>query len=101
MEINIQFVKMQTSESMEAFVTKKINKLALKYDWIINVAVFYKIEKDPKGKGKKCEIQLSLQGPRIFASSNRNSFEAATDETIRDLEKQLKKRKKEMKPYVK
>ena len=100
MEINIQFVKMQTSESMEAFVTKKLNKLAEKYDWIINTAVFYKLEKDPKGKGKICDIQLSLVGPRIFASSNENSFEAATDKTIDDLEKQLKKRKTDMKPHL-
>ena len=100
MEINIQFVKMQTSESMEAFVTKKLTKLVTKYDWIINATVFYKLEKDPKGKGKICDIQLSLIGPRIFASSNENSFEAATDKTINDLKVQLKKRKKDMKPHL-
>ena len=99
MEINVQFVKMQTSESMEAFVIKKLNRLAKRYDWIIRVDVFYKKENDPKGKGRICEMQLSLYGPRIFAASNKESFEAATDETIRDLEKQLKKRKKELKPY--
>ena len=99
MEINIQFVKMQTSEHMEAFVTKKLKRLAKKYDWIINVDVFYKLENDPKRKGKICDMQLSLYGPRIFASSNEVTFEEATDKTIKDLEKQLKKRKKEMKPY--
>ena len=61
--------------------------------------VFYKLEKDPKGKGKICEIQLSLSGPRIFAVSNEESFQEATDETINDIEKQLEKRKKELKPY--
>lgn len=100
MEINIQFVKMPTSEHMEAFAIKKLNKLAKKYDWIIKAEVFYKLDKIPKGKGKICEIQLSLPGPRIYASSNEESFEAATDETIRDLERQLKKRKGEMKPYI-
>jgi len=100
MEITVQFVKMQTSESMEAFAIKKIKKLAKKYDWIIKVDVFYKLENDPKGKGKICEMQLSLYGPRIFASSNKETFEDATDSTIRDLEKQLKKRKSEMKPHM-
>ena len=100
MQVNTQFVKMQTSESLEAFATKKIEKLAKKYDWIIKTEVFYKLENDPKGKGKICEMQLSLQGPRIFASSNETTFEEATDKTIKDLRKQLKKRKQGMKPYI-
>lgn len=99
MEITVQFVKMDTSEFMEDFAIKKLNKLAKKYATIIKADVFYKKEKDPKGKGKICEIQLSLPGPRIFAASNEESFQIATDETISDLEKQLKKRKSELKPY--
>lgn len=99
MEIIIQFVKMPTSEHMDAFAIKKLDKLAKKFDWIIKANVFYKLEKDPKGKGKICNIELSLPGPRINASSNKEGFEFATDETIRDLEKQLKKRKKEMRTY--
>ena len=99
MEITVQFVKMDTSESMERFVIKKLNKLAKKYSTILNANVFYKREKDPKGKGKICEMQLSLPGPRIFASSNEESFQIATDETINDIEIQLKKRKSEFKPY--
>ncbi len=99
MEIIIQFVKMPTSEHMEAFVLKELKKLDKKYERIIKTDVFFKLEKDPKGKGKICDIQLSLPGPRIFASSNEESFEAATHETIRDLKKQLKKRKSEMKSF--
>lgn len=100
MEINIQFVKMPTSEFMEDFVVKELHKLAKKYEWLIKADVFYKQEKDPKGKGKICDIQLSLPGPKIFATSNEESFEASTDETIRDLKIQLKKRKGEMKPHL-
>jgi putative sigma-54 modulation protein len=99
MEINIQFVKMPTSEFMEEFALKELKKLNKKYDFIIKCDVFYKLEKNPKGKGKICEIQLSLPGPRIFAMSDEVSFELATDETIRDLKVQLEKRKQELKPY--
>lgn len=100
MKINVQFEKLDTSEFMEAFALKKLNKLGEKYNWIINAEVFYKQEKDPKGKGKICKIELSLVGAKIFAFSNETSFKEATAETIRDLEKQLEKRKKEMKPYL-
>lgn len=101
MEINIQFIKMQTSESMEAFVIKRLNKLAKHYDWIIKAQVAFKLENDPRNKGRICEIELSAPGPRLFASSVEDNFELATDQTIKDLEKQLKKRKAEMRPHLK
>ncbi len=100
MEINIQFVKMLTSETMEAFATKKLEKLAKHYDWVIKADVSYKLDNDSKKKGKICDIQLSLPGPRLFATSTAENFELATDKTIRDLGKQLKKRKAEMKPHI-
>lgn len=100
MEVNIQFQKMPTSEYMEGFVQKKLAKLEKRYEWLIKADVLYKYEKVPNGKGKICEIQLSLPGPRIFASSDEENYELATDNTIRDLDKQLKKRKSEMKPHL-
>jgi putative sigma-54 modulation protein len=100
MEINVQFVKMQTSEAMEAYVRMKLEKLGNKHDSIIRADVFYKLENDPKGKGKICEIQLSQYGPKIFASSNSKFFEEATDKTIDDLKKLLSRRKGKMKPYL-
>lgn len=96
MEVIVQFVKMPTSETMETFVNERLEKLEKKYDWIIKADVFYKLENDPTGKGKICDIRLSVPGPRIFATSDEKSWEAATDETIRDIEKQLKKRKSSM-----
>ena len=101
MEINVQFVKMRSGEIMEAFAKKKLNKLEKRYDWVIKADVFYKLEKDAKKKGKICEIQLSMPGPRIFATSNEENFELATDKSIRDLDKQLKKRKADMRPHLK
>ncbi len=91
---------MQTSETMEAFAIKKLNKLSKRYDWIIKAQVTFKIENDPRNKGRICEIELSVPGPRIFASSVAENFELATDETISDLEKQLSKRKATMRPHL-
>lgn len=93
MTIDIQYVKMSNSESMNAIVTEKLEKLAQKYDWLIRAEVFFKVENDKKGMGKICEIQLSAPGPRIFAKSEDNDFEKAAIETIHDLERQLAKRK--------
>ena len=100
MKIDIQFVNMPTSETMEAYTIKKLQRLAKRDDAIIYSNVFFKKEKDPKGNGRICEIELSLSGPRLFASSNEKNYELAVKNTISDLEKQLKKRKGIVKPYL-
>ncbi len=100
MKTNIQFVQMPTSESMEEYVHEKLNKLYKKYDWVIKSDVSFKKENDPKGEGKICDVELSLPGPKIYATSNEKNFEMAFKESLGDIEKQLKKRKQEMKPYM-
>jgi putative sigma-54 modulation protein len=91
---------MDSSPSVEQLLLKKLNKLYKKYDWILKANVFFKLEKGSVGKGKICEIRLSVPGPRIFAISDEDSFEMATDETIKDLKRQLKTRKGKMNPHM-
>jgi len=87
-------------KTMQNYAIEKLEKMARKYDSIISVEVFFKKENDPKGNGKICEMEVSLSGPRIFASSNEKNFEVAVKNTISDLEKQLEKRKAIAKPYA-
>ncbi|MAO07119.1 MAG: ribosomal subunit interface protein [Alteromonas sp.] len=92
MTSDIQFVKMPTSEALTQFTTEKLNKLSSKYSWVIHADVFFKTENNATQE-KTCEMELSLPGPKIFASSTEKNFELAVKQTISDLEKQLKKRK--------
>lgn len=93
MTINIQYQQMPTSESLSEIVTRKLKKLAHKYEFLIRADVTFKLESDPTGNGKVCDIEISAPGPRIFAKSTENNFEKAAAETIHDLERQLRKRK--------
>ncbi len=93
MTINIQYVKMPTSEAMSEYVEKKLQKIADKYEWLIRADVSFKLENNVYGKGNICEMELSLPGPKIFATSTEETFEGAAKKTLADLEKQLKKRK--------
>ncbi|WP_055442310.1 ribosome hibernation-promoting factor, HPF/YfiA family [Lacinutrix himadriensis] len=93
MTINIQYVHMATSEAMNDYVTEKLSVLAKKYEWIINAEVHFEVENNAKTNGKICKIELSAPGPRIFAMSDESNYEDAVKNTIKDLEKQLKKRK--------
>ena len=86
MKVIIQFVQTAQRKGVEELVKQKVDDLGQKYDWLIGADVFFKEENDTDGKGKICEIRLSLPGPRIFASSDEDSFENSVAETIRDLE---------------
>ncbi|MBT8260450.1 MAG: ribosome-associated translation inhibitor RaiA [Flavobacteriaceae bacterium] len=95
MTINFQYVRMAKSEAMNEFAKERLDKLAKKYDWIINAQVHFKAEHDSKKQnGRVCKMELSVPGPRIFAESYEDTFEKAIKNTIQDLDKQLRKRKK-------
>jgi putative sigma-54 modulation protein len=84
---------MATSESMNEYVHRKLKKLSKKYHWLINAEVHFEHGQNSHGKNKICKIELSAPGPRIFATSIEDNYEDAVKNTIKDLEKQLKKRK--------
>jgi putative sigma-54 modulation protein len=99
MTVNIQYVQLDRSESLDAFIEKHLQKLTKKYEWLINADVSIKEDAKDNVNGKICSIELSLPGPRIFATSNERNYELAVKETISDLEKQLKKRKETFKTH--
>lgn len=100
MKTIIQFVQMPTSEALEAYVNEKMNILYTKYDWIIKADVFFKKGNTTTGKGRVCTIELSVSGPKIYAISNEGNYEHAFKETVKDIERQLKKRKATLKPHL-
>ncbi len=96
MTIHMQYVQMPESESLSRIVTRNLQKLSHKYDFVIRADVFFKLGQGNDGKDKICEIQLSAPGPRIFAKSAETNFEKAASETVSDLERQLRKRKEKL-----
>ncbi|MCA0131939.1 HPF/RaiA family ribosome-associated protein [Winogradskyella alexanderae] len=99
MTVNFQYVNTDVSETLSAFITEKLEKLANKFEFIISAQVYIKHDDKDHKAGKICNIELSLPGPRIFATSNEREYELAASETINDLTRQLKKRKQVYKTH--
>lgn len=93
MQILFQFVKLKHSDRLATQASEKLSKINSRYQDITRADVFFKKENTPGTDGHVCDIRLSLPGTQIHATSNENSFEEAINETVRDLEDQLKKRK--------
>ncbi|MGC6430297.1 MAG: ribosome hibernation-promoting factor, HPF/YfiA family [Jejuia sp.] len=99
MTVNFQYVDVDVSETLSSFTQDKLEKLFNRYEFLINASVYFKQDEKDHEKGKICNIELSLPGPRIYATSNEHNFEVSVRETISDLERQLKKRKQVYKAY--
>jgi putative sigma-54 modulation protein len=100
MDINFEYDNVNASPRLEQLVTDKLNNLVDKYDFIIRADVFLKTENTSSNDtGMICNIRLSIPGPRLFAESSHDSFEASIKESVNDLDRQLKKRKEKMKSH--
>lgn len=93
MTVNFQYVDVDVSETLSAFTEEKLEKLFNRYEFVISATVHFKHEGSDHEAGKICSMELSLPGPRIFATSNTHNYEVSVRDTISDLERQLKKRK--------
>lgn len=99
MTVNIQYVGVDVSETLSDFAEEKLKKMFNRYEFLISATVHFKQDENQHDIGKICNIELSLPGPRIFATSNERNFEVSVRETINDLDRQLKKRKEVYKTH--
>ncbi|MEP2059938.1 ribosome hibernation-promoting factor, HPF/YfiA family [Maribacter litoralis] len=100
MEIIYEYDGVTASERLESYTEEKLKKLHTKFDDIIRADVFLKQENTSSDEtGMICNIRLSLPGPRIFAEASNQNFEESVNESISELQRQLKKRKEKMKTY--
>jgi putative sigma-54 modulation protein len=99
MQIIYKYHDVRASERLEKIAEEKLESLGTKFDFVHRADVFFKTQNRSDDEEQICDIRLSMPGPRIFASTNAETFEAAMAETISDLEDQLRKHKEKMKKY--
>ncbi|WP_281542377.1 ribosome hibernation-promoting factor, HPF/YfiA family [Maribacter aestuarii] len=99
MQIIYEYHDVSGSPRLEELSKEKLEYLHKKYDFVHRADVFFKQQNRSDDKEMIVDIRLSMPGPRIFASTNAETFESALSETIRDLEDQLRKVKEKSKEY--
>lgn len=93
MEVNIQSVHFDADIKLIEFIKEKVGKLNLFFDQIIGSEVILRVSKSDIKENKLVEIKLMIPGKDLFAKKTNKSFEAATDEAVEALRKQLVKHK--------
>lgn len=96
MQIIFEYHDVSASDQLEALAKEKMDELQQKFDFVHRADIFFKKQNRTDDAEQICDIRLSMPGPRLFASTNAETFEAALMETTRDLEDQLRKKKEKM-----
>ena len=96
MKLQMHSIHFTADGKLIDFIQKKADKLDTFYDRIIDGEVFLKLDKDDSMENKIVEIKMNIPGQQLFAKENGKSFEAAADEAIEALRRQLKKHKEKL-----
>ena len=96
MEVQIQAIHFDADDKLVEFIEEKVGRLSQFYDHIIGSEVKLKVDKAGSHENKITEIKLAIPGKDLFASKQCDSFEAATDEAVEALRRQIKKHKEKL-----
>lgn len=100
MKVNVQTPNFAAKDELLVFVGKKLSKLEQFYDKIVFADVFLKVQKTSEKENKVVEVLLSIPGDDLMVKKEAKTFEEATDDVVKTLERQLKKRKQKQKAYL-
>ena len=94
MNITVQSIHFDADMKLIAFIRDKIQKLTLFHDHILGAEVFLRLQKDGAHRENKVvEVRLTVPGRELFAKRRNGSFEAAADEAVEALRRQIERSK--------
>ena len=91
MKVQIHSIHFDADKALLAFINSKLQKLTVFNDTIMSSEVFLRVEKRDRKENKLVEIKLHIPGKELFAKRNSISFEAAADEVVEALRRQIVK----------
>lgn len=97
MKLQVHSLHFDADQKLLDFIQKKTDKLETFYDRILDGEVFLRLDKGEHSRDNKMvEIKLNIPGSTLFAKEQSTSFEAATDEAVESLRRQIKKHKEKL-----
>ena len=100
MKVNTQSVNFNADQKLIDFIQKRMDKLDMFYDKVIQSDVYLKVENTSAKENKIFEAKVSVPGDSFVVKKNCKSFEEGADMAISSLERQLKKRKEKLRAHL-
>lgn len=100
MKVIFEYHDVEASERLESYAKEKLETLFNKFQMIVRADVFFKTENTSSDEtGRICNIRLSVPGPRLFAEANNENFIISIKESVKELDRQLTRKKEKMMSY--
>ncbi|MES1222576.1 MAG: HPF/RaiA family ribosome-associated protein [Bacteroidota bacterium] len=94
MTVNIQTVHFDADTKLMEYINRKLQKLNIFSDRIIEVSVFLKLDNVVHAiKDKIAEIRIHVPRQKFFVKSTSKSFEESFDDALDSIVIQIKKKK--------
>ncbi len=94
MKIQIQTVHFDADQKLLSFIEKKVHKLSLFYDRIIDSKIVLSLENlNTQIKDKVVVIRTNIPGSTLVAKEKAKAFEESVDLAVDSLKRQLERNK--------
>lgn len=91
MEIRIKSIHFDTTEKLQEFINKKVEKLQKSYEDIQKVEVQLKVEKPAAALNKTTSLTVTAPGNTLFVEKTCDTFEEGVDLCLDAMKVQLTK----------
>ena len=99
MNIQIESVGFDPSDSLNTLINKKLEGAFDKYEFIHRIKVFLRLEPNDKLHKHKMELSVYIPQKELFAHAGQDRFEKALDDCIGKMRTQLSKAKDKLKEH--
>ena len=99
MDIKIQSIHFETTEKLDAFINKKVEKLSKTYEDIQKVEVQLKVEKPATALNKTTSLSVVVPGNTLYVEKTCNTFEEGIDQCLDAMKVQLTKFKEKQRKH--
>ena len=93
MKVNYNVVGFTADQKLVDFIQKKMDKLDIFYDKVIDADVYLKLENTNAKENKIIEIKVNVPGDNFVVKKQCKTFEEAMDLSVNPIERFLKKYK--------
>ncbi|MFK7781129.1 ribosome hibernation-promoting factor, HPF/YfiA family [Psychroserpens sp.] len=100
MKVNTQSVNFNADQKLIDFIQKRMDKLEMFYDKVIDTDVYLKVENTSDKENKIFEARVNVPGDSFVVKKQCKTFEEGTDSAVSSLERQLKKRKEKLRTHM-
>ena len=100
MKVNMQSVNFSADQKLIDFIQKRMDKLEMFYDKVIQSDVYLKLENTSAKENKIFEARVRVPGDSFVVKKQCKTFEEGADVAVSSLERQLKKRKQKLRTHI-